>query len=726
MTSSLNDIRAYLITNNKDFHKSFEQNWKKNQKALDNVLKEKEKLSDSHLSLLNRIKQVRQVFIEFPDQMFVFREGANWDVAKLRMDKWVAPLEDKIKHTIAAIVELQTSDMESSFFWIEEEFNSLIIVGVFLLFTSIFICILLVLLTIKIIIGPIKKVVNMADTIASGDFSEDIVISGSTEIENLGRSLGNMTGVLRKIANHADRVAKGEYSFIYEPQSDKDILGISLRSMTENLKDATQMAEQENWLKSGQAEFSDLLRGLESENEIARASIGFISKYLGTFVGAIYLRKERNLHYIAGYAVREDSEIPKKLSIGEGIPGRAVLERTTSHISDLPEDFFNYSINSGVGKTNPTTLISVPILNPLAEKNIALGVFVLGAQRPFSEVEVELLEKLAGTIAASIESVLSQNRLRELLEEYQQQAEELQAQQEELKSANEELAEQAEALRSSEEELTIQGKKMKQNNELLELQKKEQEDKNKLLEEAKNIIEAKAHDLESASKYKSEFLANMSHELRTPLNSLLILSESLSINRSGNLTESQVEDARVIYEGGLALLQLINDILDLSKVEAGKLTIHQEDCDINYLSARVKDQFQPIADLQNVRFNISLSKDISKKFQTDVQRLEQIIRNFLSNAFKFTSSGEVSLSIKPIESCKSSVVESSPLDSGIAFIVKDTGIGISSSQQEEIFEAFHQGDGSSSRSYGGTGLGLTISRELAKLLGGKILLESKV
>ena len=726
MTSSLASVRAFMITNDNAFLKSFNDNWQNNENSLSDILGAKNKLSKEQVALIKRIQVYRDEFILYPDQMFDLREGPDWDVAKLRMDKWVAPLADKIKHAISAIVELQTSDMESSFLNIEEEFNSLIIVGVFLLLASIAICILLVILTIKIIIGPINKVVNVANRVASGDFSEDITISGSTEIEKLGHSLSNMTQVLRKIASQANRVSKGEYGYIYQPQSEKDILGISLKSMTENLRDATQTTERENWVKSGQAEFSELLRGLDNEDEIAEASIGFIAKYLDAFVGAFYLRKEEMLFFTSGYSIRQDRNMRKRISVGEGILGRAVLEQKINCVEELPSPFFNYGINTGVGETEPNTLITVPILNPLSEKPVALGAFVLGTSRTLELVEKELLEKLAGTLAASIESAQSKNKLQELIEEYQQQAEELQAQQEELKAANEELAEQAEALRLSEEELTLQSKKMQKNNELLELQKKEQEDKNKLLIEAKNIIETKAHDLESASKYKTEFLANMSHELRTPLNSLLILSESLSQNKKGNLSDSQVEDARVIYDGGLALLNLINDILDLSKVEAGKLKIHQEECNITYLCERIKEQFLPVANLQSVDFIISVAKDIPEVLMTDIQRLEQIIRNFLSNAFKFTPTGTVTLSIEKISTSGKSLIVNTELEDGIVFTVKDSGIGISKNQRSEIFEAFHQGDGSASRRYGGTGLGLTISRELSKLLGGEIQLDSKL
>ncbi|TQV88451.1 response regulator [Aliikangiella coralliicola] len=727
MASALAATRAFMITNDKEFSKSFNQNWENNESSLSALLTLQNQFNNEQKVLFERMQAYRDEFIVYPDQMFDLRESADWDVAKLRMDKWISPLADKIKHAISAIVELQTSDMESSFHNIEAEFNSLIVVGASLLLISILLCTLLVVFLIRIIVGPINKVVDAANAIASGDFSQSISISGSSEIENLRRSLSNMTMVLRKVANHANQVSKGEYNNIYQPQSEKDILGISLKSMTENLQKATQVADEENWLKSGQAEFSELLRGLKREKDITKKAIEFIANYSGAFVAALYLRHEEQLYYSAGYAIREESIQKQKLSVGEGILGRVVLEQKIHSIEDLPSSFYNYSINSGIGEAYPNTLVTVPVLNPLSEQPIALGVFVLGVRHSLNNVAKELLQKLAGTLAASLESAQSNRRMQELVEEYQQQAEELQAQQEELQTANEELAGQTEALKQSEEELKLQSEKMLRNNELLEFQKSEQEEKNRLLQEAKAIIENKAQELERASKYKSEFLANMSHELRTPLNSLLILSESLSSNKSGNLTDAQVEDARVIYDGGLSLLDLINDILDLSKVEAGKLNIYQDECSIESLCSRLKEQFLPVADRRRLKFEVLIDKNLPEKITTDIQRLEQIVRNLLSNAFKFTQEGSVHLNVETISAVKEKRFKSdTKLSKGVAFIVSDTGIGISENQQHEIFEAFHQGDGSTSRSYGGTGLGLTISRELAKLLGGSIHFESEL
>ena len=473
--------------------------------------------------------------------------------------------------------------------------------------------------------------------------------------------------------------------------------------------------EQQAWLRNGQTELAEQLLGQLSLSLLGRNILHFCAQYLGSAVAAIYVREDHGgLKRIATYGFsREQEEREQQIYSEEGIVGQVAQQARLIRLDEVPGDYFK--VNSGLGDGLPRSVLVVPT----SDDDRVNGVIELGFLRPLTDRDIELLELIAGNIGTSIEAARYRQRLQEVLTETQQLNEELQVQQEELKTANEELEEQSRVLKESQAHLETQQVELEQTNEQLAEQAQilaEQRDamdlKNTELNQARIQLEERAEELQRSSKYKSEFLANMSHELRTPLNSSLILAKLLAENPEENLSAEQVRFAESIYSAGNDLLNLINDILDISKVEAGKLEIRPQNTSVTRLAEGLRGMFHPLATDKQLDFRLDIQDGAPQMLFTDPQRLEQVLKNLLSNAVKFTESGSVSLSVTTL-----------PND-GIAFSVGDSGIGIAPDQHESIFEAFRQADGTTNRRYGGTGLGLSISRDLAALLGGSISVTS--
>ncbi|VVQ29927.1 Sensor histidine kinase RcsC [Pseudomonas fluorescens] len=498
----------------------------------------------------------------------------------------------------------------------------------------------------------------------------------------------------------------------------RDLLNLS-QSYSANLagqQASARRLEQQAWLRNGQTELAEQVLGQLSLNLLGRNILQFCAQYLGTAVAAIYVREEHGgLKRIASYGFsREQEARDQQIYSDEGIVGQVANQARLIRLDDVPSDYFK--VSSGLGEGLPHSVLVVPT----SDDDRVNGVIELGFLRPLTDRDVELLELIAGNIGTSIEAARYRQRLQEVLAETQQLNEELQVQQEELKTANEELEEQSRILKESQAHLETQQVELEQTNEQLAEQAQilaEQRDamdlKNTELNQAQTQLEERAEELQRSSKYKSEFLANMSHELRTPLNSSLILASLLAENPQENLSAEQVKFAESIYSAGNDLLNLINDILDISKVEAGKLEMRPENTSVARLVDGLRGMFQPLAADKKLDFQVEVQAGAPMMIFTDRQRLEQVIKNLLSNAVKFTEKGTVSLT-----------VASQPSD-GIAFIIRDSGIGIAADQQDSIFEAFRQADGTTNRRYGGTGLGLSISRDLATLLGGSISVTSE-
>ncbi|WP_424822771.1 response regulator, partial [Pseudomonas viridiflava] len=448
---------------------------------------------------------------------------------------------------------------------------------------------------------------------------------------------------------------------------------------------------------------------------LGRNILQFLARYLGASVAAVYVRQEHGgLTRIASYGFsREQEERDQTIHSDEGIVGQAARQDRVITLKDVPVDYFK--VSSGLGDGSPRSVIVVPTSND----DQVNGVIELGFLHALTEQDVEFLELISENIGTSIEAARYRQRLQEVLAETQQLNEELQVQQEELRTANEELEEQSRILKESQAHLETQQAELEQTNEQLAEQGQALADQrdaldrnNEELNQAQVELQARADELQRSSKYKSEFLANMSHELRTPLNSSLILAKLLAENPTENLTAEQVKFAESIYSAGNDLLNLINDILDISKVEAGKLEVRPENSSVSRLVEGLRSLFQPLATEKRLQFTVEMQAGAPTMLYTDRQRLEQILKNLLSNAIKFTETGTVSM-----------IVSRQP-GSGIAFTVRDSGIGIAEEHQQSIFEAFRQADGTTNRRYGGTGLGLSISRDLAALLGGSISVTS--
>ncbi|MBS1617640.1 MAG: response regulator [Bacteroidetes bacterium] len=445
------------------------------------------------------------------------------------------------------------------------------------------------------------------------------------------------------------------------------------------------------------------MQGNKLTGELAQNIINYVCKYLSADIGAIYLTDPDGAHITlaGGYTLDSKTLAQKRVAWGEGIAGQAAAANTMIIVSDITDGYFQ--IESSMGSVRPREIIAVAF--PLDER--VLGVIEIGKVAGFSAMEKKFLPQVINNVAIGIDAAQARARAEELMEQTMQQSEELQTQQEELRQLNEELEEQTQTLRQQQEELQM-------TNEELEEQAQVLEAKNAEVESARADIVQKSKQLEMSSRYKSEFLANMSHELRTPLNSLLILSRDLADNKIKNLTPDQVESAEIIHKSGMDLLGLINEVLDLSKIEAGKMTLDLARLDLRSFADDIGRNFRHLAGNKGLKLSLTLGEGLPPFITTDTKRLDQIMKNLLSNAIKFTAQGTVSFAIQRH-------------DSGhISIAVSDTGIGIPADKQMAIFEAFHQGDGSTSRKYGGTGLGLSISRELAKLLGGEISLSSKV
>lgn len=463
----------------------------------------------------------------------------------------------------------------------------------------------------------------------------------------------------------------------------------------------------ESWIDAGQAELGEQLLGQERMAELGERTLNFLCEYLKAQAGVMFVSEGGGFAKVASFGTAAGSA-PERFAHDDGLLGQSVRDRRVLVLDDVPEGYLQ--VGSSLGKSSPRHLVVVPMMVE-GKVNSVVEIGFFNAMRPEN---LELLERLGPVIATSVRSVDYRMRLQELLEETQRQSEEVQTQSEELRVSNEELEEQTRALKESQTRLELQQTEMEQINSQLEEQTQILERQKADILDAKVALEIQAQEVEQASRYKSDFLANMSHELRTPLNSSLILAKLLSENRTGNLTQDQVKYARTIESAGNDLLNLINDVLDLSKIEAGHMDVQPVSVNLVETAGTLRDIFEPIAREKGTKLVMEIDGSLPETIETDPQRLEQILKNLLSNALKFTEKGSVTLS-----------VGRGPKDL-VSFKVKDTGIGIDSAKRKAIFDPFYQAEAGTSRKYGGTGLGLSISRNLARLLGGEIRLVSDI
>jgi HAMP domain-containing protein/signal transduction histidine kinase/CheY-like chemotaxis protein len=526
--------------------------------------------------------------------------------------------------------------------------------------------------------------------------------------ENVNQLAENLTTQVRSISEVASAVTKGDLTrnIRVDAKGEVEALKDTINQMITNLRETTLLNQEQDWLKSNLAKFTQMLQGQKDLNTVTKRILSELAQVVSARFGAFYILKQDDesqnvkLKLFAAYAYKSEKNIPTEFAIGEGLVGQCAFEKERILITNVPGDYVK--VSSSLGKSRPSNLIVLPVL---FENNVK-AVIELASLDAFSPTHLDFLSQLTESIGIVLNTIEANSRTEDLLSQSQSLAGELKIQQEELRRTNDEL--QDKAL-------------------LLVKQKNEVEAKNKEVEEARRSLEEKAEQLTLTSKYKSEFLANMSHELRTPLNSLLILAQQLYENAEGNLNDKQIRYAKTIHSCGDDLIQLINDILDLSKIESGFISANFSPVRFAEIASFAETTFKPISEARHLKFTINTDAKLPNGMETDLQRLNQILKNLLSNSFKFTEKGDVKLNI--YEARRNwKFGNNINLDNAsrvVAFEIADSGIGIPLEKQNIIFEAFQQAEGSTSRKYGGTGLGLSISRGLAELLGGTIELESE-
>lgn len=552
----------------------------------------------------------------------------------------------------------------------------------------------------------------------------------------------NIAEPLRQLSDTAEQIADGNLAVSLPVSNTHDETGVLTRTfsqMVTSLRETIQANEDQRWLKSNLADLSQQLQGQRSLENLAQTMLTYVAPLVEAQQGVFYWLDATDgtprLKLLSSYAYQERKHLANEFALGEGLVGQCALEKQRILLTEVPADYIH--IRSGLGTAPPLNIVVLPIV---FEEDVK-GVLELASFQRFGELQLAFLDEVSTVTGIMVNAIAAYLRTETLLEksqvltnELQEQQEqllhsnqlleertqslqesefELQQQQEELQQSNEELQQQQEELQQANEELQQLNEELEEKAELLETQKQQVEHKNLEIEQARLELEEQAHQLSQSSRYKSEFLANMSHELRTPLNSLLILAKMLSENGEGNLTSKQVDYSRTIYSAGADLLDLINDILDMAKIESGTMEVSVELLPFTAIQSELSRTFQPTASSKGLDLEIRLEDGLPDAIATDPRRLQQILKNLLSNAIKFTHHGSVTTTIFPVP------------EGQIAFAVTDTGIGIPPEKQRTIFEAFQQADGTTSRKYGGTGLGLSISLQLAELLGGSIELESQ-
>lgn len=657
-------LRGWVLLEKPKFKTELDEIWKNEIRAPLNTLIT---LSDSWKLERNR-NQLNQL-VTLVDKLELHQEQIlnleieeKKNVAQIIEDR-ILPINDQIRTLIGELTadhEKITSEVMTS---ISHQIDFLSLTERILLISGLVIGLFLAFYITRSSTKPIHNAVEVAENIAKGKIDTKVNVSGFKEVNQLGAAL---------------------------------------KLLKQSLVVSKQETEEYNWLSKGKNNLNDTMRGEPIIDDLCNDIISFITTYSNSSIGAIYLVSENKNNFILRGKYAFSSSIKNKDSFGldDGIIAQVSKDQKTILLKNISENHLR--ISSSIVETSPQHVL----IAPLVFEEQTIGVIELGKLESFTPLEQQFIEENTESIAIVLNSAVSRQKIQNLLEETKKQSEELQQQHEELEQSNEELEEQSQNLKQQQEELQA-------SNEELEEQSQMIEEKNKDLEAARTALELKAEQLEVSSKYKSEFLANMSHELRTPLNSLLILSKDLTHNKDGNLDEEQIESAEIINKCGNDLLELINEILDLSKVEAGKMNLNISDVNIKDIVNSMSRNFKKLTEDKGIGFETEVDSQLPKTFKTDQQRLEQIIKNLVSNAIKFTDKGKVSILFKHKE------------PENLSIQVKDTGIGIPEDKLEAVFEAFQQADGSTSRKYGGTGLGLSISRELTKLLGGTISVESE-
>ena len=677
--------RGFLLTNDEAFLQPYNGSYIKVKKSIEKVknLNLNNSIQQNNIYLLNDIIDRR--FSALATLINQKRANETIDIKDLRTGK---AFMDSTRSMVKIIKDEEQKVLENN----TRELN------IFTAYTPIIIVIAALLSLLITIIFYLK---------VKSDITKKIILQ-----ENLLAKDIEIRNRIDIIENLAEKISDGDFTIRLENNEQDNIgnLAISLNKMAESLQFSFQKLFDKEWLQKGIAGLSETMLADNNLRSLTGKIINFLVYYTNSYVGAFYLLENENILILQnGYALDKNIN-NESIKLGEGLIGQCALTKKEILVDNI--DASSIKISFASVELKPASIIIFPVL---FENNI-VGVIELGALHKYQERELLLLKSISENIGIEINTELNRQRLQDLLEETQVQSEELMVQQTELEHMNAELEAQSQQLLASEEELKVQQEELTEANAVLEERAALLEERNALVQQKNEEIQQRVSELALSTKYKSEFLANMSHELRTPLNSILLLSRLMEDNLDKTLSPDQVKYAKVIQSSGNGLLKLIDEILDLSKIESGKMTVEYAPVFIEDIVQEMTALFEPVALQKNIEWKISLDKDLPNILDTDKMRIEQILKNLLSNAFKFTQKGYVHLIIKSADNTQNF----------IQFSVNDSGSGIAMDKQEMIFEAFQQEDGSTRRKYGGTGLGLSISRELAKLLGGEITLQSTV
>lgn len=738
----LASLRGYLLTQKPNYLKKYNTQKEINNNRFEQLELSKKLFNQSQISIFERLKIYRIEFLPLPEAMIKMRQQPDWKLSNYWLATNAAPagkrITDLLQEMKLSHQDLLRYDAHMIDSFVNEEllfsWVSLFAVMIFAIAMSILISRDIMrsvggdpeaiqALAKRIALGDLriansneannstgiyrslfdislsmKKIEEHTGKISKGEYEEAII--PRSDNDNLSQAINNMTKNLKNIALAAKNITNGDLSVYLQPQSVNDKISISINSMVSQLNSTFKENKDKHWLQNGQVFINSALQENNSVLVLSDNLLTNICTYTGASVGTLYYYNENHeegpiLTLEASYALDLQNKLIPKISLGEGIIGQAAKDKKLKIMKDLPKGY--RAINSSI-VTEP---ISGLLLFPFLYRNNICGVIELGFINSISSQAITLLDLVKSDIGIAFENININIKLKNSLEESQTITEELSVQKVQLEAQREILQETNEKL--IKKSLTLESQK-----ENLEKYSKE--------------IKKQAIDLENSNKYKSEFLANMSHELRTPLNSLLILSRSLMDNDLGNLHKEDIESAQIIHESGQHLLALITEILDLSKIESGKMTTSITSISVEGLLSSLNRRFFHMAENKGISFTVDVANNIPEYFLSDDAKIDQILTNLIGNAIKFTNSGKVMLSVKISEI---STEAGNDLSSELIFLVKDTGIGIAQDKQKMIFNAFQQANGSISRVHGGTGLGLSISNSFAQLLGGNIKVSSK-
>lgn len=666
-------------------------------------------------------QEIMNSLVSFDD----YQEPIKKFAAEEILETQIIPASLSLTSELAQIYEIKNTEANSRHDDMHQAFS---IMKSVLLSLALLICIAVITMTFymsKNFIGPLMRIRKVLLQMSRGELPALTMKAPQNAVGEMISGLKSLMQGLRQTTHFAEEIGRGNFDSPFQPLSENDVQGKSLLDMRQKLKSSSDQEQQRKWIADGLEKISAVSRiQFNTTDEIANRFMSEIAGRIAAGQGAVFCINKNlpvpRIELCGGYGLSSELLHKKSFLLNEGLLGQCISENKKINFTSMGDALFG--IQSALHQASQTNVY----LFPLNSGGDVIGAIEIGTVAPLENMQIEYIENACEQIAASLSNMMANMLTKKLLEASLKQADELAAQKQELRWANDEMQKKSKQLEVSQQELKVQQDELKQVNAELEIKAHLLEERNMALEEAQQSLAFKAEQLEQSSKYKSAFLANMSHELRTPLNSILILAKLLTDNKAANLTQKQVEHSRVIHKSGSDLLMLINDILDLSKIESGKLEFVLENVPVANISDDMKMLFAEFANEKQIRFDAQAEHGTFDTIITDKLRLEQVIKNLLSNAFKFTAK-DGAVSLRFFKATDKSVFQNEILkdsDEVIGISVTDTGIGIPPEKQKIIFDAFQQADGSTSRRYGGTGLGLAISREITHLLGGDLTCTS--